>query len=428
METETEVVAVKPKIRRASPAEKKAKREAAGLTIRRYNLRLYPTLHQEELLHKYRLTICGIYNLAMRFRLEYRKKAEYQHVAGLRRTNPKYMGLSATVCRDVLKRVDQAFDSYFRALKSPQKGKKINKPCTRMEDEFQGWDSLQPGTFGVHLIGPSAYRVKIASEGFDLGIGEVRARGSIPMQGRYKTLTITYDRPRRAWYASVTVEGLPRSRTTGDKAVGVDLGLKELITCVDEDGGVLEIPNLCKPEKDLRKKLYVLERRLQRQGKRDKNGRLLERTRGYDETSLEKAKIWAKIANVRRDYQHKVTTNIVASARLIATEQLSVKNMMAKGGARKKGLNKSFGESGLAALRSKLEYKAKEGGIPFVEVPTKIVKPTQTCSVCGHQEKKSLAVRKFTCVSCGTEHGRDINAATVMLNWAASNVVAPING
>ena len=64
-----------------------------------------------------------------------------------------------------------------------------------------------------------------------------------------------------------------------------------------------------------------------------------------------------------------------------------------------------------------LKCKAEEAGIYWFEIPTKKIKPTQTCHGCGRQEKKSLAERKHQC-SCGVKCSRDENAAKVILNWA----------
>src|SRR5258708_23069781 len=64
-----------------------------------------------------------------------------------------------------------------------------------------------------------------------------------------------------------------------------------------------------------------------------------------------------------------------------------------------------------------LKYKAEEAGIEWIEIPTREVKPTQTCHGCGRQEKKTLFMRHHIC-ECGVSCGRDANAAKVILNWA----------
>ncbi|BAY42455.1 hypothetical protein SAMD00079811_00320 [Scytonema sp. HK-05] len=69
-------------------------------------------------------------------------------------------------------------------------------------------------------------------------------------------------------------------------------------------------------------------------------------------------------------------------------------------------------------LRSTIKYKVEQIGGVFIEVPTKKVKPSQTCPRCGHQHKKTLDIRVHECGACGYVQDRDVAAAEVMLYWA----------
>ncbi|MFH7030023.1 MAG: RNA-guided endonuclease InsQ/TnpB family protein [Heteroscytonema crispum UTEX LB 1556] len=142
------------------------------------------------------------------------------------------------------------------------------------------------------------------------------------------------------------------------------------------------------------------------------------------------SRIIRKVSNQRQNWVHQVATEIVSgssfSARRfanVATEKLEVKTMTskAKKGKRKKqkaGLNKSILDVGFGMLRSTIKYKVEQIGGVFVEVPTRQVKPSQTCPKCGNQHKKTLAVRVHECSECGYVQDRDIAAASVMLYWA----------
>jgi putative transposase len=93
----------------------------------------------------------------------------------------------------------------------------------------------------------------------------------------------------------------------------------------------------------------------------------------------------------------------------------------ARKGKRKKqkaGLNKSILDVGFGMLRSAIEYKVLEAGGVFVEVPTKKIKPSQTCPNCGSQHKKSLDERVHQCKVCSFTMDRDLAAALVMLLWS----------
>ncbi|MHC5722477.1 MAG: zinc ribbon domain-containing protein, partial [Nostoc sp.] len=69
-------------------------------------------------------------------------------------------------------------------------------------------------------------------------------------------------------------------------------------------------------------------------------------------------------------------------------------------------------------LRSAIKYKVEQIGGIFIEVPTRRVKPSQTCPKCGHQHKKTLDIRVHNCNVCGYIQDRDIAAAEVMLYWS----------
>jgi putative transposase len=93
----------------------------------------------------------------------------------------------------------------------------------------------------------------------------------------------------------------------------------------------------------------------------------------------------------------------------------------AKKGKRKKqkaGLNKSILDVGFGVLRSTIKYKVEQIGGVFIEIPTKKVKPSQTCPRCGHQHQKTLDIRVHKCSFCGYVQDRDIAAAEVMLYWS----------
>jgi putative transposase len=128
-------------------------------------------------------------------------------------------------------------------------------------------------------------------------------------------------------------------------------------------------------------------------------------------------------ANQRQNWVHQVAVEIISSNSFIATEKLEVKNMTskAKKGKRKKqkaGLNKSILDVGFGMLRASIKYKVEQIGGVFVEVPTRQVKPSQTCPKCGNQHKKTLDIRVHECGVCGYIQDRDIAAAEVMLYWA----------
>ena len=125
-----------------------------------------------------------------------------------------------------------------------------------------------------------------------------------------------------------------------------------------------------------------------------------------------------KLARKRQDHLHKASASLVRESRHIATEGLNIKGMTSSGGVYKRGLNRSVLDSSPGDFFGKLKYKAAEAGIRWSEIPTRKVKPSQTCACCGERKKKSLSEREHSCKSCGFAAGRDVNAALVMMNYA----------
>ena len=134
------------------------------------------------------------------------------------------------------------------------------------------------------------------------------------------------------------------------------------------------------------------------------------------------------VSNQRQNWVHQIAAEIVSSNSFVAMEKLEVKNMTRKakkGGKRKKqkaGLNKSILDVGFGMLTNTIKYKVEQIGGVFIEVPTRKVKPSQTCPKCGNKHKKTLDIRVHECLVCGYIQDRDIAAAEVMLYWAKGNL------
>jgi putative transposase len=238
------------------------------------------------------------------------------------------------------------------------------------------------------------------------GVGMVRLRGKARTQGTPKTAEIQHKSG--LWYLSVTMECEPE-RQGGTLAMGLDWGLETFATIVDADGHTQSVVNPRFLDKPQRQKLKLLQQAVSRKTNKRSNTR----RKAVKLLSTE----CRKIANRRKDFLHKTSASIVKIYGLIATEGLNVKNMTASGGAYKTGLNRSILDTAPRTFLSLLKTKAEEAGSMWVEVPTRRVKPSQTCHRCGVQCKKMLSERRHVC-ECGANCSRDENAAKVMLNWA----------
>ena len=144
---------------------------------------------------------------------------------------------------------------------------------------------------------------------------------------------------------------------------------------------------------------------------------------------MKASKLKRLVANRRANWVHQVSTEIVSSNSLVATEKLNIKNLTrkAKKGSKRKrqktGLNCNILDVGMGMLLSTIKYKVKEAGGVFLEAPTTKLKPSQRCSKCGNVRKKLLSERIHKCSKCSYETDRDVNAAEVILSWALGTSV-----
>jgi putative transposase len=114
---------------------------------------------------------------------------------------------------------------------------------------------------------------------------------------------------------------------------------------------------------------------------------------------------------VRRDVLHKATTVLAQQHHVVVVETLNASGMRAKGGARKRGLNRALADAALAEIRRMLGYKTRWYSSVLVEAD-RFFPSSKTCSACGRRKPNlTLADRVFECDSCGMRIDRDLGAA-----------------
>ena len=298
-----------------------------------------------------------------------------------------------------MKRLDLAFSAFFRRVKA---GETPGFPRFKPVQRFPGWGYKTHGDgWRLHAgVGTKHGHVRLS------GVGMVKLRGQARTEGDAKTAEVLHKSGK--WYLSVTVECEP-TRACGTRAVGLDWGLETFATVVDTEGVNTPIENPRFMDKPQCARLKTLQQAVARKRNKCSNSR----RKAVKALAVEHS----KIANRRKNFLHQAANDIVQQCGLIATEELSVKNMTASGGAYKTGLNRGILDTAPSTFLNLLKSKAEEAGLQYVEIPTRQVKPSQTCHRCGVQRKKSLSERKHVC-DCGANCSRDENAARVMLNWA----------
>lgn len=382
------------------------------MPTRRVTFRLYPTSVQEQKLRWARAMHKELYNSALSNRkTQYQKfgnKVDYYQQQGslpaFKEVWTEYKLLNAGSLQATLKRVDFAYQRFFQGLGKYPRFKSIR--------HYSGWtypDSRQG--FKAHTTGANGYL-----ELTDLGI-QVQMRGKARNWGRPTTCTIVYRNNK--WYASITVDVVAIKRKLGINAAGIDIGCKSALAITDgENHQLVEAPKFLRNAEAQIKKASKAKRRKKAPNRKSKT----KASRRWKKASSRVGKIIRKVGNQRQNWVHQVATEIASCNSLVATEKLEVKNMTrkAKKGKRKKqkaGLNKSILDVGFGMLKAAIKYKVEEGGGQFIEVPTKKVKPSQTCPKCGNQHPKTLDERIHQCSECGYQQDRDIASAEVCLYW-----------
>ena len=214
--------------------------------------------------------------------------------------------------------------------------------------------------------------------------------------GEIKSITVSKTTDEK-YYISLLVEEHHECINIQDNAIGLDLGIKELI--IDSNG------NKYKNHKYLTKSQNKLSRE-QRKLSLMKKG-----SQNRSKQRIKVARLHKKIENQRNDYLHKLSRHIIDENQIICIEDLKVKNM-----TRNSKLARSISDASWSRFVSMLIYKASWYGNTIVKVPTNYPS-SQLCSYCNYQNPltKDLRVRKWTCPNCGMVHDRDINAAKNIL-------------
>jgi putative transposase len=294
------------------------------------------------------------------------------------------------------KDLDKGFKGFFKGLSGFPKFK--SKKRSRQSFRTQ-YFKRKSGTESIEIKGD---KIKLPK------LRWVKFKKSREVRGQIQNVTIRKSKAGK-YYISVCVktdqktiskefnEQNTKKIKETKKAIGIDLGLKDFL--ITSDGEVIANPRIIKKYE---KKIARLSRQLAKKEKGSKN---------FKKTKLKLAKAHEKIANVRKDFLHKLSTELICENQTIIVETLKIKNML-----KNSRLAKSISDVSWSKFIEFLTYKANWYGREIIKIDT-FFPSSQLCSECGYQNKgvKDLSVRKWECPICKSVHDRDINASKNIL-------------
>ncbi|WP_083627099.1 RNA-guided endonuclease InsQ/TnpB family protein, partial [Planktothrix serta] len=231
-------------------------------------------------------------------------------------------------------------------------------------------------------------------------IGEIKAVFHREVTGKIKTVTISKT-PTDKYFASILceVEGTD-IKQSGDKIIGIDLGLKDFAIVHDGDNATkyANPKHLYRHQKNLARKQKKISRKTKGSKSRERFRKIV-------------AKVHEKIANSRQDFLHKLSRKLVDESQIIVVENLNVKGMV-----KNRKLSKAISDVGWGMFVNFIDYKLQQKDGELIEVE-RFFPSSKTCSCCGHiVDVLPLNIREWDCPNCHTHHDRDGNAALNIRN------------
>ena len=350
----------------------------------RYQYRFYPTDQQKGDLARMFGCVRVVFNDTLALCLKSGKKPSINELSAALTASKKteerewLREVSSVALQQSVADLETAYKNYFESKSGKRKGKPVSRPKFKKKESAQS----------ARLVG-TAFSFK--SGKLNLAkIGAVRVVWSRPLPFEPSSVTVIKDCANR-YFVSFVVEIEAPQVPAQNQSVGIDLGIKTFAAL--SNGEMVQAPNLKAADRKVRK--------LQKQLARCKDS-----SNRRNVVKLKIAKAHDKIKDARKDFQHKLSTRLVEEFQTIVLEDLNVSGMM-----KNRKLSRAIGNQAWYQFRALLEGKCGKFGRNF-KVISRWEPTSQVCSSCGFRwGKLDLKIRSVKCLSCGTEHDRDLNAA-----------------
>lgn len=363
--------------------------------MKSYKYRIYPNEKQKEMFAKHFGCARFIYNNALSHKTQVyndsKKNLSYFDLTGewIKGQKQKYPWLRDVYAQSLqmsLRNLDNAYTNFFhKRAKFPKFKKKSGKQT------YQFYQGLK-----VFFEENKIYVPKI---------GKIKCVLHRKFSEKPRLATISLSSSGK-YYICICVEENPQIISTTENQIGIDLGLISFVTT--SEGEKFEAP---KPLKKYLSKLQKLQKILSKKAKGSNQSKKLQ---------LKINCLHEKIANIRHDFLHKISTKLARENQTICVETLSVKSMMENAVCNE--ISRAIADVSWTKFLSFLKYKCTD-----VRECGRFEPTTKLCNKCGYlAEDLSLKVRQWACENCQAEHDRDINAAINIRNFGLERSINPI--
>jgi len=397
-----------------------------------YKIRLIPTEEQEKLLQKHVDAMRFVWNWGLALNMERFKQGEkHLNNAGMGKIltdlknnddNFKWLNeVSLHTLKMALIDLENAYQKFFTLQKKGEKFSKAKiKRAQRLKKKLTPYDMKGHPKFKSRLKAkPKFYAryesIYLTTESVNIEkIGKVKYKTNydLPAVSKKRENATKYINPRikfvnSKWILSFGIEYESTKKELNNFSVGIDLGVKDLAVISYSNGEKsksFKNINKSKRVRRLKKRLKQKQRNVSRKYKQNGN---YGKTAHILKEEAKVNKLHLKLANIRHNYTHHVTTEIInLNPSKIVLEDLNVTGMM-----KNKHLSEAIQEQNLNEFRRQIEYKSEWAGIEIVYAD-RFYPSSKKCSVCGAiKQDLKLKDRVYKCEECGTVIDRDLNAA-----------------